>query len=70
MWLSGEGPAERRGEAVILRCADSDAAIRALLTGYPAARDIEIAGAGLEEAFLELTADRGGELTQPLDALR
>jgi ABC-2 type transport system ATP-binding protein len=49
--------AERRGEGVILRCADSDAAIRALLAAYPAARDIEITGAGLEEAFLELTAE-------------
>jgi hypothetical protein len=41
----------------VLRCSDSDAAIRALLAEYPAARDIEITGAGLEEAFVELTAD-------------
>jgi ABC-2 type transport system ATP-binding protein len=40
----------------VLACSDSDAAIRALLASYPAARDIEITGAGLEEAFLELTA--------------
>ena len=46
-----------RGDAVALRCADSDAAIRALLERYPAARDIEIIGAGLEEAFLELTSE-------------
>ena len=38
-------------------CADSDAAIRALLDRYPAARDIEITGAGLEDAFLTLTGD-------------
>ena len=38
------------------RCSDSDAAIRALLAQHPEARDIEISGAGLEEAFLELTA--------------
>jgi ABC-2 type transport system ATP-binding protein len=31
--------------------------LRALLTGYPLARDIEVLGAGLEAAFLELTAD-------------
>lgn len=63
--LPGVASAERRGEAVILRCPDSDAAIRALLTLYPAARDIEITGAGLEEAFLELTADRaGGQRTE------
>jgi ABC-2 type transport system ATP-binding protein len=54
--LPGVALAERRGEAIVLRCADSDAAIRALLDEYPDARDIEIAGAGLEEAFLELTA--------------
>jgi ABC-2 type transport system ATP-binding protein len=55
--LPGVTTAERRGEAVVLRCADSDAAIRALVAKFPEARDIEITGAGLEEAFLELTAD-------------
>ena len=54
--LSGVNSAERHGDAVILRCADSDRAIRELLARYESARDIEIAGAGLEEAFLELTA--------------
>jgi ABC-2 type transport system ATP-binding protein len=57
--LPGVTSAERRGDAVVLRCSDSDAAIRVLLAEYPAARDIEITGAGLEEAFLELTADPG-----------
>jgi ABC-2 type transport system ATP-binding protein len=56
--LPGVATVDRRGAAVVLRCADSDAAIRALLAGYPAASDVEITGAGLEEAFLELT---GGE---------
>jgi ABC-2 type transport system ATP-binding protein len=55
--IPGVTNAERRGEAVLLRCADSDAAIRALLAEYPEARDIEITGAGLEEAFIELTAE-------------
>jgi ABC-2 type transport system ATP-binding protein len=54
--LPGVLGAERRGEAVALRCSDSDQAIRALLAAHPDARDIEITGAGLEEAFLELTA--------------
>jgi ABC-2 type transport system ATP-binding protein len=54
--LPGVTRVERRGDAVILACTDSDAAIRALLERFPAARDIEISGAGLEEAFLELTA--------------
>jgi ABC-2 type transport system ATP-binding protein len=51
--------AERRGDAITLVCFDSDTAIRALLDRYPAARDIEIKGAGLEEAFLELTHRNG-----------
>jgi ABC-2 type transport system ATP-binding protein len=55
--LPGVSAAERRGEAVVLRCADSDDAIRALLAEYPQARDIEIAAAGLEEAFLALTSE-------------
>jgi len=54
--LEGVTRAERRGEAIVLVCTDSDAAIRALLATFPAARDIEIRGAGLEEAFLRLTA--------------
>jgi ABC-2 type transport system ATP-binding protein len=54
--LPGVTRVERRGEAVVLACTDSDAAIRALVARYPGARDLEISGAGLEEAFLELTA--------------
>jgi ABC-2 type transport system ATP-binding protein len=57
--LPGVSAAERRGEAVVLVCADSDQAIRALLEAHPEARDIEIAAAGLEEAFLQLTGDAG-----------
>jgi ABC-2 type transport system ATP-binding protein len=55
--IAGVSAAERRGEAVVLTCSDSDAAIRALLAAYPDARDIEIVAAGLEEAFLTLTSD-------------
>ena len=54
--LPGVVAADRRGESVTLSCSDSDAAIRALLARFPDARDLEISGAGLEEAFLELTA--------------
>jgi len=57
--LSGVTAADRRGEAIVLICSDSDAAIRALLDAHPDARDIEISSAGLEDAFLELTADPG-----------
>jgi ABC-2 type transport system ATP-binding protein len=53
--LPGVTAAERRGDAVTLTCSDSDTALRALLERFPEARDIEVTGAGLEEAFLELT---------------
>jgi ABC-2 type transport system ATP-binding protein len=59
--LPGVSSAERRGEAIVLVCADSDVAIRALLATYPEARDIEIAAAGLEEAFLQLTGEGAAE---------
>ncbi len=68
--LPGVSSAERHGDAVILRCGDSDAAIRALLERYPDARDIEIAGAGLEEAFLELTEDHDEEPAEPPEPLQ
>jgi ABC-2 type transport system ATP-binding protein len=55
--LPGVTRAEHHGESVILVCSDSDRAIRALLERFPAARDLEITGAGLEEAFLQLTAE-------------
>ena len=58
--LSGVSNVERRGEAVILTCADSassDTALRELLARFPRARDLEVRGAGLEEAFLNLTGD-------------
>jgi ABC-2 type transport system ATP-binding protein len=54
--LPGVLAAARRGGTVVLRCADSDAALRALLARYPEAHDIEVTGSALEEAFLELTA--------------
>jgi ABC-2 type transport system ATP-binding protein len=55
--LPGVESADRHGDAISLVCTDSDQAIRALLASYPQARDIEIAGAGLEDAFLRLTGD-------------
>jgi ABC-2 type transport system ATP-binding protein len=56
--LPGVTNADTRGEAVILNCSDSDLALRALLPAFPQARDIEVSGAGLEEAFLQLTAEK------------
>jgi ABC-2 type transport system ATP-binding protein len=57
--LPGVTSVDRRGDAVVLSCEDSDAAIRGLLDAHPDVRDIEIAAAGLEDAFVELTADDG-----------
>jgi ABC-2 type transport system ATP-binding protein len=55
--LPGVSSVEPRGEAVVLVCSDSDAAVRALLGAHPDARDIEITAAGLEQAFLLLTGE-------------
>ena len=55
--LPGVTNVETRGEGVILNCSDSDLALRAFLAAYHEARDIEVSGAGLEEAFVQLTAD-------------
>jgi ABC-2 type transport system ATP-binding protein len=55
--LPGVLSADRRGDAVILACADAEATLRALLGQFPDIRDIEVRGAGLEDAFLALTGD-------------
>ncbi|MEV6645930.1 ABC transporter ATP-binding protein [Amycolatopsis sp. NPDC051371] len=55
--LPGVTTVQLRAGRAELACADSDAAIRALLAKYPRAADIEITALGLEEAFLALTAD-------------
>ncbi|MEU4671018.1 ABC transporter ATP-binding protein [Amycolatopsis sp. NPDC023774] len=69
--LAGVTTARLQGGRSELACADSDLAIRALLTTFPDARDIEITAIGLEEAFLALTADNDAETTdQPEGALR
>ncbi len=66
--LPGVASSERHGDAVTLSCSDSDQTIRALLQAYPEAKDIEIVGAGLEAAFLELTGEpdlEDAEVTVP-----
>ena len=61
--LPGVSAVESRGDGVILRCTDSDSALRALLGRFTEARDIEVQGGSLEEAFIELTGDEepGGQ---------
>jgi ABC-2 type transport system ATP-binding protein len=61
--LNGVTSAERHGDALTLNCVDSDATLRELFNKYPAVRDIEVRGAGLEEAFLELTDDDVDEVS-------
>jgi ABC-2 type transport system ATP-binding protein len=60
--LPGVSGVEMRGTRVELDCADSDAAARALIAGYPQAHDIEIKAVGLEEAFLALTSEPDGSI--------
>jgi len=59
--LGGVDDVEVRGDSVIVHAKDSDAVARYLLT-RTAARDVEIAAKGIEEAFLSLTADDEGDL--------
>jgi ABC-2 type transport system ATP-binding protein len=68
MTIEGVTSADRQGDGVTISCADSetsDKVLRELLTRYPNARDFEVRGVGLEEAFLLLTADDGGDETLP-----
>ncbi len=55
--LPGVKSVALRGDRIELDCIDSDAAVRALVAGYPGAHDIEIKAVGLEEAFLALTGE-------------
>ncbi len=54
--LPGVSSVQQHGGTVTLTCADADAALRALVVAEPAARDFEVTGAGLEDAFLALTS--------------
>jgi ABC-2 type transport system ATP-binding protein len=54
--LPGVTEHQLRGEQIAVSSTDSDATLRALLTAYPDAHDIEIAAIGLEGAFLSLTS--------------
>ena len=58
--LRGVTAVDRKGDAITLNSNDSDATLRDLLNGFAGVRDIEVRGAGLEEAFLELTLDNDG----------
>ena len=55
--LPGVRAVEHHGDTVLLSSDDSDAALREFLIRHPAARHVDVRGAGIEEAFLELTAE-------------
>ncbi len=55
--LPGATGVQERGVRHLVHSADSDATLRALLAQFPGARDIEVTGADLEDAFLALTGD-------------
>jgi ABC-2 type transport system ATP-binding protein len=68
--LPGVRSAQRHGDAVVLSCSDADVALPALLHAFPTARDIEVMGGTLEEAFLELTASGPGTRRYTTEATR
>ncbi|MDU0312165.1 ABC transporter ATP-binding protein [Phycicoccus sp. M110.8] len=59
--IPGVETVEVRGDSVLVASTDSDAVARHLLT-HTAARDLEIASRGLEDAFISLTADPTAEV--------
>ncbi|MFZ1063061.1 MAG: ABC transporter ATP-binding protein [Acidimicrobiales bacterium] len=66
MTIEGVTKAERQGDGVKLSCPDSetsDRVLRAFLTRYPDARDLEVRSVGLEEAFLTLTSEGADHVT-------
>jgi ABC-2 type transport system ATP-binding protein len=56
--LPGVIATERVGSRLHLRTTDSDRTLRSLITSQPAAVEIEVVSASLEDAFLTLTHDR------------
>ncbi|RLK23144.1 ABC-2 type transport system ATP-binding protein [Micromonospora sp. M71_S20] len=58
--LPGVMTVEARGERVEIVSSDSDATARELFARFPQAYDVEIGALGLEQAFLALTATKGG----------
>jgi ABC-2 type transport system ATP-binding protein len=49
--------AERHGEIVTIMSSDAEGTLRSLLGQFRTIRDIEVHGAGLEDAFVSLTED-------------
>ncbi len=58
--LEGVTDVEIHGRGVTLGSLDADATVRALVSHRIAFSDLEVTGAGLEDAFVALTEDNGG----------
>ena len=54
--LPGAASAQVRRDQIVIVSSRSDETLRALVGGYPAARDIEVVGVSLDDAFLALTS--------------
>jgi ABC-2 type transport system ATP-binding protein len=63
--LPGVQTVDLHGDTVVLGCFRPDEALRAFLATYPEAHDIEVKGAALEDAFVELTTTGGDALDPP-----
>jgi ABC-2 type transport system ATP-binding protein len=59
--LPGVRDLQRHGDSVLLESADADATVRALFASGLPVRDLEVAGAALEDAFLALAANPAEE---------
>jgi ABC-2 type transport system ATP-binding protein len=68
--LPGVRSTQRHGDAVVLSCSDADVALAAMLRSFPAAKDIEVTGGTLEDAFLELTVSEPGTPVDTMEAIR
>jgi len=53
--IPGVSQAERAGAATTLLTSDAEAVVKELMRLDPSLTDLEVTGAGLEEAFLALT---------------
>jgi ABC-2 type transport system ATP-binding protein len=60
--LEGVTDVEVHGKGVTLSSLDADATVRALIRRRVAFSDLEVTGAGLEDAFVALTEDDGSAL--------
>jgi ABC-2 type transport system ATP-binding protein len=59
---------ELRGDTVTFTSSNAEATLRELLNGFSSVRDLEVRGAGLEEAFIALTSDTMDDRDERLES--